>query len=35
VIYLIMADLIVSGDGYLLDLGGYQGIPIISAREFL
>jgi putative PIN family toxin of toxin-antitoxin system len=30
-----MADLIVSGDGHLLDLGEYQGIPIITARQFL
>jgi uncharacterized protein len=26
---------IVSGDGHLLDLGTYRGIPIISAREFI
>jgi predicted nucleic acid-binding protein len=30
-----MADLIVSGDRHLLDLGEYQGISIITAREFL
>jgi len=30
-----MADLIVSGDRHLLDLGEYRGIPIITAREFL
>jgi putative PIN family toxin of toxin-antitoxin system len=29
------ADLIVSGDRHLLDLGQYQGIPIVTAREFL
>jgi len=29
------ADLIVSGDHHLLDLGAYQGIPIVTAREFL
>ncbi len=29
------ADLIVSGDRHLLDLGEYQGIPILTAREFL
>ena len=29
------ADLIVSGDHHLLDLSEYQGIPVISAREFL
>ena len=29
------ADLIVSGDHHLLDLGEYQGIPIITARKFL
>lgn len=29
------ADLIVSGDRHLLDLGEYQGIPIVTAREFL
>lgn len=30
-----MADLIVSGDRHLLDLGEYQGIQILTAREFL
>jgi putative PIN family toxin of toxin-antitoxin system len=30
-----MADLIVSGDRHLLDLEEYQGIPIVTAREFL
>ena len=29
------ADLLVSGDRHLLDLGEYQGIPIVTAREFL
>ena len=29
------ADLIVSGDRHLLDLGEYQGIPIVTARQFL
>ncbi|TEU16768.1 MAG: putative toxin-antitoxin system toxin component, PIN family [Anaerolineales bacterium] len=29
------ADLIVSGDHHLLSLGEYQGIPIVTAREFL
>ena len=29
------ADLIVSGDGHLLDLRDYQGIPILTARQFL
>jgi putative PIN family toxin of toxin-antitoxin system len=29
------ADLIVSGDHHLLDLGSYRGIPIISARQFI
>ena len=29
------ADIIVSGDHHLLDLGEYQGIPIITARKFL
>jgi putative PIN family toxin of toxin-antitoxin system len=29
------ADLIVSGDRHLMDLGEYQGIPIVTAREFL
>ncbi len=28
-------DLIVSGDHHLLDLGEYQDIPIVTAREFL
>lgn len=29
------ADLIVSGDRHLLDLGEYQGILIVTARDFL
>ena len=29
------ADLIVSGDHHLLSVGQYQGIPIVTAREFL
>lgn len=29
------ADAIISGDKDLRDLGEYQGIPILSAREFL
>lgn len=29
------ADLIVSGDRHLLDLGEYKGIPILTVREFL
>ncbi|MGZ9225638.1 MAG: PIN domain-containing protein [Anaerolineales bacterium] len=29
------ADLIVSGDGHLLDLKVYREIPIITAREFI
>lgn len=29
------ADLIVSGDRHLLDLGAYQGIPILPVRSFL
>lgn len=29
------ADAIVSGDHHLLDLKSYQGIPILTAREFL
>jgi len=28
-------ELIVSGDRHLLELGQYQGIPVITAREFL
>jgi putative PIN family toxin of toxin-antitoxin system len=28
------ADVIVSGDRHLLSLGEYQGIPIVTAREF-
>jgi hypothetical protein len=28
-------DLIISGDHHLLDLGFYQSIPIVSARQFL
>ena len=29
------ADVIVSGDHHLLDLGTYRSIPILTAREFL
>ena len=29
------ADLIVSGDRHLLDLGSFQGIPILTVRAFL
>lgn len=29
------ADLIVSGDRHLLDLGEYKGIPIFTVRQFL
>jgi predicted nucleic acid-binding protein len=29
------ADLIVSGDHHLLDLGEYQGIPNVTVRAFL
>lgn len=29
------ADLIVSGDRHLLDLGSYRGIPILPVRAFL
>ncbi len=29
------ADYIVSGDRHLLDLGIYQGIPILTVRQFL
>ena len=29
------ADYIVSGDHHLLDLGAYEGIPIITVSEFL
>ena len=29
------ADLIVSGDHHLLDLGSYRDIPIMTARQFL
>lgn len=29
------ADFIVSGDSHLLDLGEYQGIPILTVREFV
>jgi putative PIN family toxin of toxin-antitoxin system len=29
------ADLIVSGDRHLLDLGEYRGIHVLTAREFL
>jgi predicted nucleic acid-binding protein len=29
------ADHIVSGDGHLLDLAVYQGIPILTARQYL
>jgi hypothetical protein len=28
-------DLIVSGDHHLLEMKAFQGIPILSAREFL
>jgi predicted nucleic acid-binding protein len=31
----IGAEVIVSGDGHLLDLEEYQGIPILSAAELL
>lgn len=30
-----LADLIVSGDRHLLDLGEYRGIPLVAASEFL
>ena len=30
-----LADVIVSGDRHLLDLGSYQGIPILTVRQFL
>ena len=30
-----LADVIVSGDQHLLSLGEYQGIPILTARQFL
>ena len=29
------ADVIVSGDRHLLDLGSYQSIPILTVRQFL
>jgi putative PIN family toxin of toxin-antitoxin system len=29
------ADVIVSGDNHLVDLGSYKNIPIITVREFL
>jgi uncharacterized protein len=29
------ADVIVSGDGHLLDLGEFEGIPILRAQEFV
>jgi len=29
------ADLIISGDRHLLDLGEYKGIPVVTARQFL
>lgn len=29
------ADVIVSGDRHLLELQSYQGIPILSPRQFL
>lgn len=29
------ADVIVSGDGHLLELGQYQDIPILTVRDFL
>ncbi len=29
------ADLIVSGDRHLLDLGVYRGVPILTVRDFL
>ena len=29
------ADLIVSGDRHLLDLGAYRDIPVLTVREFL
>ncbi|MDZ7695938.1 MAG: hypothetical protein U5R49_03085 [Deltaproteobacteria bacterium] len=29
------ADYIVSGDHHLLDLGAYEGIQVVTAREFL
>ncbi|MBN2565644.1 MAG: putative toxin-antitoxin system toxin component, PIN family [Candidatus Eisenbacteria bacterium] len=29
------ADHVVSGDGHLLDLGVYHGIPILTVREYL
>lgn len=30
-----LADVVVSGDHHLLDLGNFRGIPIITARQFL
>jgi len=29
------ADLIVSSDRHLLDLGEYKGVPILTVRQFL
>ncbi len=29
-----LADLIVSGDSHLLDLGEYAGVPILTVRQF-
>lgn len=29
------ADVVVSGDRHLLDLGSYQGIPILRVRQFM
>jgi len=29
------ADYIVSGDHHLLDVGAYQGIPVVTASDFL
>jgi predicted nucleic acid-binding protein len=29
------ADFLVTGDKYLLDIGEFRGIPIVSPREFL
>jgi putative PIN family toxin of toxin-antitoxin system len=31
----VPVDYIVSGDGHLLDLGRYEGIPILSAADFM
>jgi predicted nucleic acid-binding protein len=30
----VQADYILSGDGHLLDLGQYAGIPIVTVRDF-